>query len=67
MATSDHLSGHWDVTTLNLAMTGKALLFASIGLQKREAHRDFQHVSDDLTLTQAADILSRGIVVADNR
>jgi len=59
--------GHWDMTTLSLEMTGKALLFATIGVQKREAHRDFQRVSDDLTLTQALDILNRTIVVADNR
>ena len=59
--------GHWDLTTLSLEMTGKALLFATIGQQKRENHRDFQRVSDDLTLTQAADILNRPIVVADNR
>jgi hypothetical protein len=59
--------GHWDMTTLTLAMTGKALLFASIGVQKRENHRDFHRVSDDLTLTEAAAILSSQIVVADNR
>ena len=59
--------GHWDITTMNLEMTGKALLFKSIGVQKRENRRDFHQVSDDLTLTQAADILNRHIVVADNR
>ena len=59
--------GHWDMTTLSLEMTGKALLFASIGVQKKETHQDFHRVSDDLTLTQAADILNRSIVVADNR
>jgi hypothetical protein len=59
--------GHWDMITLSFEMTGKALLFATIGVQKREAHRDFQRVSDDLTLTQALDILNRTIVVADNR
>jgi hypothetical protein len=55
------------MTTLSLEMTGKALLFASIGVQKKENHQDFHRVSDDLTLTQAADILNRPIVVADNR
>jgi hypothetical protein len=55
------------MTTLSLEMTGKTLLFATIGQQKREIHRDFQRVSDDPTLTQAADILNRPIVVADNR
>ena len=59
--------GHWDLTTLNLEMTGKALLFASIGVQKRENHRDFHRVSDDLTLSEAAEILNSQMVVADNR
>jgi hypothetical protein len=55
------------MTTLSLQMTGKALLFATIGVRKKENHRDFHRVSDDLTLARAADILSRPIVVADNR
>jgi hypothetical protein len=59
--------GHWDMTSMSVEMTGKALLFKSIGVQKRENRRDFHQVSDDLTLTQAADILNRHIVVADNR
>jgi hypothetical protein len=59
--------GHWDMTTLSLEMAGKALLFATIGVRKKENHRDFHRVSDDLTLARAADILSRPIVVADNR
>jgi len=59
--------GHWDMTSMSVEMTGKALLFKSIGVQKRENRRDFHQVSDDLTLTQAVDILNRHIVVADNR
>ena len=59
--------GHWDITTLSLEMTGRALLVASIGVQKKENHQDFRRVPDDLTLTQAADILNRSIVLADNR
>jgi hypothetical protein len=59
--------GHWDMTTMSLAMTGKALLFKSIAVEKTENRRDFQQVSDDLTLTQAADILNAHVVVADNR
>jgi hypothetical protein len=58
--------GHWDMTTMSVEMTGKALLFKSIGVQKKENRRDFHRVSDDLTLTQAADILDGHIVVADN-
>ena len=59
--------GHWDMTTMSVEMTGKALLFKSIGVQKVEKRWDFQQVSDDLTLTRAADILNRHLVVADNR
>jgi hypothetical protein len=55
------------MTTMSLEMTGKALLFATIGMRKREHHRDFHQVSDDLTLTEAANILNRQIVVEDNR
>jgi hypothetical protein len=59
--------GHWDMTTMSVQMTGRALLFKSIGVQKMENRRGFQQVSDDLTLTQAADILNRHKIVADNR
>jgi hypothetical protein len=59
--------GHWDMTSMSVEMTGKAILFKSVGVQKRENRRDFHQVSDDLTLTQAADILNRHVVVADNR
>ena len=59
--------GHWDMTIMSLAITGKALLFKSIAVQKMERRRSFQQVSDDLTLTQAADILNGHVVVADNR
>jgi hypothetical protein len=30
---------HWDITTMSLEMTGKALLFKSIGVHKIEKHR----------------------------
>ena len=59
--------GHWDLTFLSVEMTGKALMFATIGVQKKENHRDFHRVSDDLTLMQAADLLDRPEFVANNR
>ena len=59
--------GHWDMTNMSLEITGKALLFATIGMRKRETHGDFHRVSDDLTLTEAADMLNRRLVVADSR
>jgi len=59
--------GHWEMTVLGVDMKGKALLFKTIGVQETENHSDFHRVPDGLTLTEAAGILNRQIVVADNR
>jgi hypothetical protein len=59
--------GHWEITVLSVDIKGKALLFKTIGVQETEDHIDFHQVSDDLTLTQAAEVLNRQIVVAANR
>jgi len=58
--------GHWDLTNMTVEITGKALLFATIGMRKKETHGDFYQVSDDLTLAEAADMLNRKLVVADS-
>ena len=55
------------MTLLVVDMKGKALLFKTIGVQETEKHSDFHLMLDDLTLAEAADILNRQIVVADNR
>jgi hypothetical protein len=59
--------GHWEMTVLSVGLKGKALLFKTIGVQETEHHRDFHQVSDDLTLIEAADLLNRQMVIADNR
>ena len=60
-------AGHWGMAVMTVDMKGKALLFKTINVQQTETRSDFQRVPDDLTLTQAADILSGQIVVAENR
>jgi hypothetical protein len=55
------------MTALHVNMKGKALLFKTIGVQVTESHIDFHRVPDDLTLEEAADILGRQTVIADNR
>ena len=60
-------AGHWEMTTLGVDMKGKALLFKTIVVRETENHSDFQRVPDDLTLAEAAGILNRQTVVADNR
>ena len=54
------------MTALHVNMKGKALLFKTIGVQVTENHSDFHRVPDDLTLEEAADILGRQTVIADN-
>jgi hypothetical protein len=51
-------------STQSVEMSGKTLLFKSIRVQKGENRRD---LSGDLTLTQAADLFTSPIVVAENR
>jgi hypothetical protein len=67
VAQTQVIPGHWEMTALHVDMKGKALLFKTIGVQVTENHSDFHRVPDDLTLEEAADILNRQIVVADNR
>jgi hypothetical protein len=59
--------GEWEMTILCVDMKGKALLFKTVSVQQTENHSDFNRVPDDLTLAEAAGILYRQIVVADNR
>ena len=59
--------GQWEMTVLVVDIKEKALLFKTIGVQDTENHSDFQRVPDDLTLAEAAGILNRQTVVADNR
>jgi hypothetical protein len=60
-------AGHWEMAAMAVDMKGKALLFKTINVQQTETRSDFQRMPDDLTVAQAADILNRQIVVADNR
>ncbi len=59
--------GQWEMTVLDVSMTGKALLFKTIGVQETENHSNFHRVPDNLTLAEAVGILNRQIVVASNR
>jgi hypothetical protein len=59
--------GHWEMIMLTVDLKGKALLFKTVGVYETENHSDFQRMPDDLTLAEAAGILNKQIVVADNR
>jgi hypothetical protein len=51
--------GHWLLSKIDVQMNGKALFFKTISVRQIESHTHFQRVSDDLTLAQAAQVLSR--------
>jgi len=53
----DVAGDHWDVTLLEMNITGKALLFKSIAIQEKILEGGYRRVSDNLTLQQAANLL----------
>ena len=59
--------GQWDLTFTEIDMKGRALFFKNIAVQEREHRSDFRMVPDDLTLAEAAQILTRQVIVAANR
>ncbi|MGC1449378.1 MAG: hypothetical protein WA830_05000 [Candidatus Sulfotelmatobacter sp.] len=58
---------HWEMVSLTVDMKGKALLFKTVGVYETESHSDFHQMPRDLTLAEAAGILNKQTVVADNR
>jgi hypothetical protein len=59
--------GIWEVTEMTVNMHGRALLFKSICVQQRELHSNFERVADDLSLSDAANLLLRQTLVASKR
>ena len=51
--------GHWEVTLLHVDMHGKILFLRTISEQQHEIRTDYRLVSNDLTLSQAADELQK--------
>jgi hypothetical protein len=49
--------GDWEITAMNLQITGKILLFKSLSMISDEKLSDFHRVPDDLTFAKAVDIL----------
>jgi hypothetical protein len=59
--------GQWDLTFMEVDMKGKALFFKTISVKEKEHRSDFRMVPDGLTLAEAADILTKQVIVAANR
>jgi hypothetical protein len=52
-------SGHWLMATLQVNMSGKALLFKSISVQEEREFEDYHRVPSNLTLRQAEEFLEK--------
>ncbi len=59
--------GQWDLTLMEVDIKGKALFFKTIAVNEKEYRSDFRMVPDGLTLAEAADMLTKQVIVAANR
>jgi len=59
--------GRWELTELDVSMTGKALCFKSIAVQQKELRTDFQQVPVETTLADAANMLNQPTFMAFNK
>jgi hypothetical protein len=57
-------SGHWEITSLNVNIDGKALLLKSIAIQRNESKANFKRVADNLAAQEAAEELNSHAVIA---
>jgi hypothetical protein len=61
-------SGEWRITRMELAITGKVLLFKSLHIQTTEMYTDFRPVAPSLTFAQGVELLRKEeAVLAENQ
>jgi hypothetical protein len=51
---------HWEVVSLDVRMSGHAVIFKTINVKQMQRLTDFHRVSDDLTIAQAYQLLVKG-------
>jgi len=56
----------WMLVAMDVNMKGKALFFKNIAVQQKEYRRNFRKLPDDLTLADAAQILTNHVTLAAN-
>jgi len=55
----DEGDGHWEMTRLNVGMTGRALFFKTIAVQQKESFTDYRQIPENTTIHQAAELLEK--------
>lgn len=53
--------GYWELTVLNVHMSGRALFFKTISQQQQYSREDFKRVPDNLSLAQADQMLRQEV------
>jgi hypothetical protein len=56
---ADVSDGNWTIARMDLALTGKVLLFKSINVKSTEIYSDFRPVPADLTFAQGIELLKQ--------
>ncbi len=51
---------HWDIVSMDVNMTGHAVIFKSINVKQRQVLSEFRRVPDTLSISQAYELLERG-------
>jgi hypothetical protein len=53
---------HWEIVSLDVRMSGHAVIFKNINVKQMQRLTDFRRVSDELTIAQAYQLLQKGEV-----
>lgn len=59
--------GRWELTSVDIDMQGKALLFKTIAIHQKERRTSFRSVPGTLHLGDAAEMLTKQVIVAANQ
>lgn len=59
--------GYWELTVLNVHMTGKVLFFKTISQQQQFSRSEFRRMPDNLSLAQAAEMLKKDVATKTQR
>jgi hypothetical protein len=60
--------GNWSISRMDLAFTGKVLLFKNLNIKSTELYSEFHPVPADLTFAQGAELLKKQLsTVAENQ
>lgn len=55
---------HWEITALDVKMSGHAVIFKTINVKQMQRLSEFRRVRDDLTIAQAYQLLTRAEAVS---